>query len=89
MPIVQHAYNAAKDQVTNLGISNRVVGHPANSVADSKDRGIGQRLRAIQEQLAVQQQQMTEPGMFALEKFGLLIPNLLWNEGIHQWELPQ
>jgi hypothetical protein len=42
----------AQDQVTNLGTNNLVVGHPANSVPDSKDRGIGQRLRAIEEQLA-------------------------------------
>jgi hypothetical protein len=45
----------AKDQVTNLGTNNRVVGHPAKSVPDSKDRGIGKRLRAIEEQLAAQQ----------------------------------
>jgi hypothetical protein len=44
----------AKDQVTNLGTNNRVVGHPAKSVPDSKDRGIGQRLRALEEKLAAQ-----------------------------------
>jgi len=44
----------AKDQVSDLGTNNRVVGLPANHVADSKDRGIGQRLQVIKEELDCQ-----------------------------------
>ena len=49
----------AKDQVSDLGTdnSNRVVGLPANHLASTVDRGIGQRLQTLEAQLAAQQVQ--------------------------------
>jgi len=45
-----HGTGDARFQVSDLGTNNRVAGLPANS-ADSKDRGIGQRLKGLADQL--------------------------------------